>query len=101
MSESASGCGGGDGPPPLLMEIPTLITTCVYACIAVVALMCAHYVQPLAQAASKAHAQGEGASSTFEANLCCSKRTWTTYYWEWARYLDWPWLEAEFEGDAL
>ena len=98
MSESGSGCAG-DGPPPLLVTIPILMRTCAYACFAVLFLMCGNYVQPLAKAAART--KSEAASSTFEADVCCSKRTCSAYFWRWTRFLVCPWLEAEFEGDAL
>jgi hypothetical protein len=94
-----------DGPPPLLVSVPYLMTRAVYASFGVVLLMFIHYIQPLAKGATKAHAEGlaEAASQDrkFEVDVCCKRRKFDACLWGWMRRFDWPWLEAEFEGDAF
>ena len=97
-----------DGPPPLLVSVPYLMTRAVYASFVVVLLMFMHYVQPLARAATRAHADAKGQAegddsqdTKFEVEVCCKLRKFDACLWGWTRILDCPWLEAEFEGDAF
>lgn len=102
ITESGSGaCAcGDDGPPPLLLEVAYLMTVGAYASLAVLLLMCAHYIQALAQAATAAHA-GDTSGTRFEAEVFCKMHSFDVDSWKWMRFFDWPWLEAEFEGDAF
>jgi hypothetical protein len=92
-----------DGPPPLLVDPGTLMLYAFYGSCVVILLMFIHYIQPLAKEATRV-SKVEPASdraTTFEATLVHRTVKFTTSKWQWMRYMDWPWLEAEFEGEAF
>ena len=92
-----------DGAPPLLVAPGQLMVYAFYGSCAVLLLMFIHYSQPLAKEATRA-SKVESSSErpeTFQTVFLCRTVKFTTSNWLWMRHMDWPWLEAEFEGTAF
>jgi len=103
--------------PPLLLEPSQLVLIASCGGLLVLILMFIHYMQPLAQAATSAHAAANGtrtvdgdeeaaarpsrSDSVVEVDFLFRTRSLRPAKWLWLRCLDFPWLEAEFEGDAF
>ena len=110
FGSGVTGCNAtNEMAPPLLVDPGVLMTYGFYASCLVLVLMFIHYIQPLAREAKtafKAEQQrdtegGLAPAETFEAQVFNRSYKFTAKCWFWMRRLDWPWLEAEFEGDAF
>ena len=105
MDVAAADAGSGiacpmEVAPTLLLDPGYLMVVAFYGSCLVLLLMFIHYIQPLAKEATRL-SKLESSPETFQAVVFCRTVNFTTSDWLWMRHADWPWLEAEFEGDAF
>lgn len=87
-----------DADAVLLVDVASLMQLGLLSSCVVLLLMLCHYTQSPAQAATRAVAADE---ATFRFDIGGRTFELRAAHWGWLRRLDWPFLEAEFEGDAF